>query len=155
MNFEFPQFNKSETEKKTPEKWSPTENERLFVKRSDGRIEDDWAVSQINNGIAIVCKPDPDKPNHEIIKRIPVSDLEKINNKNNIDFLQAENMDDLYKLIRSQDSLKGSSEEYSPETLIKTIEEVKNGKMGLNMVTRANDLRLAVKKILENSPREN
>jgi hypothetical protein len=154
MNFEkfqaqAPSEEASKNEKEVA-KWSPREHQRIFVKRSNGDIEGDWTVSQINNEIVTVFKPNPQNLEENLIKRMPLSDLEKINDKENIDFSEATNFDDLYKLINLQGGLKGSSQEYSPDILKEIINKVRNNEIGLNYVTRTNGLRSVVEKLLNN-----
>ena len=76
---------------------------------------------------------------------------EKINDKEKIDFMQAQNFPDLYKSIILQGEIKSDNETYMPNDIIEIIEKVRKGDLTLNFITRTNDLRLAVKKILETS----
>lgn len=110
-------------------------------------------MSQIREDIVTVYKADPDNLENNIIKRMPISDLEKINNKAKINFLEANSLEDLYKLIKFQGGIEGSAQSYSPEILIEIINKVKDRELDLSYVTRANNLRLAVKNIFDNSYR--
>ncbi len=147
MNFN-PSFRKLESNR---EGWFPVEGSHLFVKRSNGQIEGDWTVSQINNEIITVFKPSSDNPKDTITKELPISELKRINDKDSLDFTEADDFNNLYKLIKFQGGINGNSQKYSPEILIEIIKKVINKEIGINVITRTNNLRFAVEKILQNN----
>ena len=152
LNSKETSINKAEEEQ--VEEWRPYINERVFVKRTSGGIEGDWTVSQVKDNIAIVWKPNPDSPGNNIIKRIPVSELEGLNNKEVVNFSEAESFTDLYKLINYKGNIKGSTQEYTPQILEEIIEKVRKGDLELNFVTGTNGLRSAVEKLLLKEKKE-
>ncbi|MDD4901958.1 MAG: hypothetical protein PHE24_02370 [Patescibacteria group bacterium] len=137
---------------KKEEAWMPAVGKSVFVKRTDGEIDGGWEVSRVENGIAYLLKPDANNPGRTFRKSGPVEELERLNEKGKIDFSQAENFSDLYKLINYNGPVRGSSREYSPDRLQKIIEDVKSKKVGLEMVTQTGNLRQAVTKLLEKEP---
>ncbi len=63
--------------------------------------------------------------------------------------MEVDTFDDLYKLIRYQEGLERGGQSYTPKILIEIIDKVKNNKLRLNYITRANNLRFVVEKLLK------
>jgi hypothetical protein len=146
MSFEIPQSTNKQSEGER--QWLPKAGQKILVKRSNGQIEDDWIVDYVIGNSIVVKKPKPGNSQEFIYKRTTVDKLEQINDQQKIDFLQAENLDDLYKLINLQNGLRGGAQDYTAAELISLIDRVKNGELDPGYVTRTNNLRAAVIKIV-------
>ncbi len=68
----------------------------------------------------------------------------------NPDIENATSFDALYEVIRSMGEIKGTRRSYTPEQLIKKIEQVRHGHRPINFVTRSHGIRNAVERLLEN-----
>ncbi len=142
-----------EAEPEEEPSWNVQPEEIVFAKISGGEIEAGWQVDQVEGGTVSLSRRDPAEPERKLAMTATREELQKINERGKIDFLQAENWSDLYKLIIRNGIVAGATAEYRPKKIKAMVDRVRSRKLSPRNITAANNLRQAVENILAKEPK--
>ena len=135
---------------------------RVKVKRSSGKTEDGWFVTDSDNKKAFVVK---DTGDGEFIRKIVP--IEKLKEWNTITFekgmdpdeitrriQEIKNFEDLFNFIDESKCIEGTKEFFTAEKLKNIIDNIRSGNLPINFVTRTGGLRQKVQELLEEEEQE-
>ncbi len=110
------------------------------------------AITQILVSRGTVGKPTSDRKTDlmdNFSKRIKVLRPNEVSKEQKTGLDRASSFGELYAEIIRKGGITGSKEHFTPEALIKIIEEVRNGKSSMESITRSDGLRFKVMEFLE------
>jgi len=136
-----------------PERFRPKLGQNINVQRSYGAIDPGWEIYDIKRDGTLLVKK---RAGNDIgdnslfnFKEINHDLAERLNRQPKPeDISKAENFGQLTFTLRHIPSIQGSSENYTSEFLLKSIQDVRDGLRPINSITRTYGLRDAVKNCL-------
>lgn len=124
------------------------EGDVVRVQRSSGVIEEGWRIEGFNpkTGDAITRRKEGEQT---LEKEIPVTELKTLNPpKSKTEITQAQNFEELFKVLETSGDIQGSEMSYEPAELKRLIGEVRSGKIKLDSISRTGGLRQKVGELI-------